>query len=233
MRFHLLLGSALALAPLAASAMGISVVIHGQTVTFKDVPESTWYSTYVHDAAAAGIVNGYQDNQAQYTGLFGPSDNVTVAQALKIAVEGAGYRTSAFSTDIDAGVGTHWAAPYVSVGIGMHFPMVSAGMNLDRAATRAEVADIFATAFKVHVDTQAGANYKDVSPASPDAPSIAALSRDKILSGDTDANGNATGTFRPAANINRAEVVKMVLLARAQYGEPGTNDMPPSASEDK
>ncbi len=228
MRFRLLTASVLALAPLAASAMGISVVINGQTVVMKDVPESAWYSVYVHDAAQAGIVNGYQDNSGLYTGLFGPSDNVTVGQALKIAVEGAGYNKEIFANEIDAGVGSHWAAPYVAVGLGEHFPMVSKGMRLDRAATRAEVAAIFATAFRVSVDYQAGAGFRDVPSASPEAPFIGALGRDQIISGDTDANGTATGTFRPSAYINRAEVVKMVLLARAKYGETGKDQVPPS-----
>lgn len=231
MRFRLLTVSLLTLVPFAASAMGISIIINGQTVVLKDVPQSTWYATYVQDAAAANIVNGYQDDHGQYTGLFGPSDNVTVGQALKIAVEGAGYNTAGYAAEIDAGVGSHWAAPYVSVGLGEHFPMVTKGMNLDRSATRAEVAEIFATAFRVHVDYQAGAGYKDVAPGSVEAPFIGALSNDQVITGDTDANGVATGTFRPAAFINRAEVVKIVMLARAKYGETGKGQVPPSAMQ--
>ncbi len=228
MTFRPLLFAASLLVPFAASAMGVTVIINGQSVVFKDVSESSWYSTFVKDAANLGIVNGYQDTSARYTGLFGPSDNVTIGQALKIAVEGAGYDKDLYSASINAGVGSHWAAPYVSVALGEKFLYIRSGMRLDRAATRAEVAALFASAFRVSVDTQAGAGYKDVSPGSAEAPSIAALTRDKVLTGDTDASGNLTQTFRPSDHINRAEMVKMVLLARAEYGEAGSQRTPTS-----
>lgn len=220
--------SLLALFPFSAAAMGISVIINGQAVVMKDVPESAWYAVHVRDAVQVGIVNGYQDANGHYTGYFGPSDHITIGQALKIAVEGAGYRKDLFAAEIDAGVGSHWAAPYVAVGLGEHFPMVTKGMRLDRAATRAQVAAIFAAAFRTSIDAQAGTNYSDVTPGLAEAPYINALSRDKVMTGDTNMDGTLTNTFRPSDYMNRAEVVKLVLQARATYGEPGAEQDPPS-----
>jgi plastocyanin len=231
MKRSVLLSSALMLlVPFIANAMGVQVIINGKTVVLNDVPQNAWFATYVHDAAEASIVNGYMDANGNYLGRFGPSDNVTVAQALKIAILGAGYDTNAYSSVIDAGVGGHWAAPYVSVAKAEHFAITNGTMQLDRAATRAEVATIFATAFRVPLDASSNAGYKDVNTNSPDAPAIAELTKGNVISGDTDANGTLTGTFRPSDDINRAEVVKIVMLARATYGQPGTGRSPSSYS---
>ncbi len=57
-----------------------------QTSTpFTDVPSSHWASGYVNQAAGQGIVNGYGD------GNFGPDDNVTYEQVIKMLMETLGY----------------------------------------------------------------------------------------------------------------------------------------------
>lgn len=57
-----------------------------QTATpFTDVPSSHWASGYVAQAAGQGIINGYGD------GNFGPEDQVTYEQAVKMFVETLGY----------------------------------------------------------------------------------------------------------------------------------------------
>jgi plastocyanin len=99
--------------------------------------------------------------------------------------------------------------------------------RLDRAATRAEVAAIFTSAFRVNTaDLQIDTRYKDVSGTTAFSTSIEALSRDAVISGDTDIEGKATGTFRPTDNINRAEVAKIVIQARTKYGTPGKGRIP-------
>lgn len=52
---------------------------------FTDVPSSHWASGYVNQAAGQGIVNGYGD------GNFGPDDNVTYEQVIKMLMETLGY----------------------------------------------------------------------------------------------------------------------------------------------
>ena len=52
---------------------------------FVDVPSTHWASGYVAQAAGQGIVNGYGD------GNFGPEDNVTYEQAIKMLVVTLGY----------------------------------------------------------------------------------------------------------------------------------------------
>lgn len=59
------------------------------TNTFTDVPVSHWANGYVAKAASLGIIGGYGD------GRFGPSDDVTYEQAIKMVVSAIGLSDSA------------------------------------------------------------------------------------------------------------------------------------------
>ena len=233
--FQRLCTLALVAVPFMAQAAGISVLIDGRTVVFTDVPQEAWYATYVRDAAQADIVNGYKDARGNLTGRFGPTNSVTVAEAMKIAVEGAGYDANLYGSVIASGYSTHWASKYMSVAKSEGFTFVknNSFINLNRAATRAEVASIFTSAFRVDLAVSAASSFTDVPTSADFSTSINALNRDKVISGDTDAAGVPQGTFRPTSAINRAEVVKFVMNARATYGMPGVGRKPPEQSDTK
>lgn len=212
-----------------------STAFAAMAVQFLDVPFDAWFATYVHEAANEGIISGYKDAEGNPTRLYGPGNPITVAETLKIASEGAGYDETAYDS---ANYGNHWAAPYMAVsqnccGIGNGFSLQEWNDgDLDRPASRVEVAAVFAKAFKVQTQEQEIHAFNDVSadmyyPAADIhfnyAAEIDALARDGVISGDTDASGKATGTFRPTSPINRAEVAKMIMKMRAQYGTPGKN----------
>ncbi len=208
-RRYLTLVSAALLVPLLA-ATSISAA------QFTDVPTGAWFAPYVSQAVQEGIVAGYKDQYGNTTGKFGPDNPVTVGEALKISLEGAGYDTS-------RGVGYgHWAAKYMSVALGLGFEMMQVqGLNLDRPATRAEVSSLIADSFRIDNNTFTGGQYLDVTAATPYAGSIQALTKTSIVAGDKDAVGNPIGRFRPNDLVNRAEAVKIVIGARAAYGTPG------------
>lgn len=212
------------LAPLATQALGIDVVIDGKVVNFMDVSNSAWFSVYVKQAAEAGIVTGYKDEYGKPTGKFMPQNEITVAEALKIASEGAGYDEEAYATALQSG-SDHWASAYLAVARGEEFPVASRS-TVERRATRAEVAAMIAAAFRVNVQTTVLNRYTDVDVRTEYGTSIEALSRDGIVEGDTTSTGEAAGTFRPTERINRAEVTKMVMAARAEYGMPGKGRTP-------
>jgi len=212
------------LAPMAGQALGIDVMIEGQMVNFVDVSTSAWFSSYVKAAAEAGIVTGYKDESGRPTGKFVPQNNITVAEALKIASEGAGYDENAYATVLQSG-SDHWSSSYLSVARGEEFPVASRS-TVEHHATRAEVAALMAAAFRVDVQTSVLNRYTDVDAGTQFGASIEALSRDDIVGGDTSATGEAVGTFRPTDLINRAEVTKMVIQARAKYGMPGKGRTP-------
>ncbi len=206
------------LIPLVASAASSGIL-------FRDVPDGAWYAAPVRAAVSAGIVSGYKDGYGNLTGTFGPENQVTLGEGLKIALESAGY-------DSNLGVGYgHWAAKYLSLAMGLRFQIAQQqGINLDRAATRGEVASMFSDAFRVVVALPQSQSFSDVEQTNQYAPAIAALSRDKVISGDTDSSGNPTGTFRPSVAINRAETVKIAMAARTLYGLPGKGVMSSSAA---
>lgn len=221
-----LAGSIGLLIPLAAGALGIQVIIDGQSVVFTDVSQSAWFATYVRSAAEAGIVNGYKDSSGRLTGKFGPGNNVTVAEALKIAVESAGYDEEAYGALIDSGV-NHWASAYLSVAASEHFSIYSRSMNWNRAATRAEVASMFTSAFRVQIgESVTGTYFTDVKMSTTYGTAIETLAKGSVISGDTREDGTFTGTYRPTDRVNRAEVVKIAMNARATYGEPGKGRRP-------
>ena len=223
----LLLASALTfLMPLSALALGIQVMIDGKAVVFTDVPQTAWFAGHVQGAAEAGIVSGYKDEQGALIGLYGPANNITIAEALKIQVEGAGYDERLYASRIESGF-DHWSSSYASVAKGEGFAVIDERTRLDSPATRGEVAALLTSAFRVDMSAVTiGTRYSDVSGSTTYATSIEVLSRDGVVSGDTDIKGNATGTFRPGAFINRAEVAKMIMGARAKYGTPGVGRTP-------
>lgn len=213
------------LLPLTALALGIQVMIDGKTVVFVDVPQSAWFSGYVRSAAEAGIVNGYKDDGGNLLGKFGPGNSITIAEALKIATEGAGYDDEYYGSRVASGV-DHWASAYVAVAKAEGFDVIGERTRLDMSATRADVAALFTSAFSVNTNVSVESRYEDVTVGTRYAHSIEALSRDGVVSGDTDIHGQVTGTFRPTERINRAEVAKMVMKARAAYGTPGVGKKP-------
>jgi plastocyanin len=209
------------LVPELVRAESISVTIDGQVMRLADVPSDAWYATYVRDAVSSNIVSGYRDASGVPLGRFGPADPVTLAQTLKIVVLGAGYDPSKFGP-VPAALSGSWVSPYLVVSAAQNFTVFQTRENLDRPATRSEVASLFADAFRVDIPTAVSARYSDVDESTPFATSIEALSRDGILSGDTDSTGRPINRFRPLDPINRAEVTKMIMIARGTYGTPGT-----------
>jgi hypothetical protein len=221
----------------------LGALLLGQTVptsaalvapAFEDVPSDVWYASYVSDAAAAGIVSGYSDEHGEPTGTFGPSDPVTLAQALKMAVLAAGYEPARYR---DACGGSHhWYDLYECIDQaqgGEIRPPVRALDQCDACtdadiegawntpATRAQAAHLIAHAFRL--DVLAG-TAEPVFSDHADAPEFAEIQRlalDGVVTGDQDKNGRPLGTFRPDAPVNRAEFAKLVMLARTKYGLPG------------
>jgi len=77
------------------------------TLTFKDVPNTQWYHAYVSEASAIGLINGRSPE------AFAPDDNMTYAEAVKLAVcMNIIYNGGDPSTDIANGKDV-WYSTYV------------------------------------------------------------------------------------------------------------------------
>ncbi|MFH1218717.1 MAG: S-layer homology domain-containing protein, partial [Candidatus Peregrinibacteria bacterium] len=170
---------------------------------FADVKldEGDWYFDSVMTMKEDGYVSGYKDAEGMLTGEFGPSNNVTVAEALKMAMEASGM-------SVLPGNGGHWAeqAGYVaaaqSIGLGN---MINLG-NLDKAATREEIAVIVAEVFEF--DTSAGYENVFSDYNGGFGGQVQAVYDNGVFTGEGD-----TGKFNGSSPINRASMAKVINFA--------------------
>lgn len=177
---------------------------------FKDVRESDWFSPYIGSVASWGIVSGYLNTDGTPTGEFKPSSPVTVAEALKMVFKAARMdETQCLRPPLHPQAAGHWAKFYVSCAeeSGMRL-FQGAQVDLNRPVHRGELLSMTHDAFGDKV-LPLYAPFGDTQGHTYEADIAYALGRG-IVSGDKDIKGNATGSFRPDANINRAEVAKIL-----------------------
>lgn len=188
----------------------LQVMISGKGVTIWDVPKDAWFYSPVLALMELRVVSGYKDAAGNLTGKYGPSDNVTREQALKIALGSAGVDTASCQGSAASGKVSEWAKPYAVCAASMNFG-IKAGTDLTAPASRAEVLHYVLRAF--------GATVPDGT--APFADSKGTMYEDDIayayalgiVSGDKNADGSLKYTFRPKENVNRAETAKMAKLA--------------------
>ena len=188
----------------------LQVTIDGSATTFWDVKLTDWFASHFRALTELGVMGGYKDAAGSLTGKMGPADNVTREQALKIALGSAGTKTASCQGTPASGKVSDWAKPFAVCAAQMNFG-IKAGTDLTKPATRAEVLHYLQRAFATDVpegtppfgDSKKHLYKNDIAYAY-------ALG---IVSGDKNADGSAKGTFRPDANVNRAEAAKMAQLA--------------------
>jgi hypothetical protein len=118
-------------------------------VSFVDIAQDAPYASAVYSLASAGIVNGHKDSDGQYTGLFRPEENVTIAEIVKMAVLGAKipFPPAAVPSNVSA-QGT-WASGYVNAGAQRGFAVLRDNkLDVYRTATRSEVMQTLQDAFR-------------------------------------------------------------------------------------
>ncbi len=206
----------LSLALVAGALQPVGTAI-ANAIAFTDVPADAWYRSDVEAAVELGVITGYKDASGGFTGFFKPADPVTVGEALKIAVLSAGYDTSRYASP----VGDYWTVPYLYVANDNHFSLYVSGNppSTNAPATRAQVAALIADAFRVNQTIAADQTfYPDVDASTSYAPAIAALTRDGVVRGDGNMQGQTAAHFRPYDHISRAEMVTVAMRAKAKYG---------------
>ena len=177
---------------------------------FRDVPADAWFNPYVSSLAEWGIVSGYRNAEGQLTGEFKPSNNVTIAEVLKMAMIAAKIDLSACTiTPRHTEAANHWAKVYVSCAEQMNMRIFRASApSLNAPAKRAQVVAIINDAFGEDV-LPLYSSFRDTAGNLWES-DIAYAALLGIVSGDTDASGNPTGYFRPDENIVRAETAKVI-----------------------
>ena len=167
---------------------------------FTDVPNDAWYLSDLLVAVATDLISGKTPT------TFAPSDNLTYAEAVKLA---ACMNEKYTKGEVTLKVGTPWYQTYVDYCIAKN--IIRTEYNWSDFATRVGYMYIFACAlpeeaYEVINDIDDGM-IPDVPMDSPFAPIVYKMYRAGIVTG-VDALHNCN----PTANITRAEVA--VIVAR-------------------
>ncbi len=172
------------------------------TIPFKDTDDDQWYTRFVADAVDREIVSGYAGD---LVGYYGPGDNVTVAEILKMALKGNGH-SEQDGTVLNPYAIEHWAEGYFVTAEEIGLTLVAnATRKPDEGATRSEVLRVLFEAGDVDVPETTEEVFSDVSLAHENADYVMYAYELGIVSGDDNAD-----TFRPDDTVNRAEAAKIL-----------------------
>lgn len=178
----------------------------GRDTQFNDVPGSHWASGFVAvgtSSTASNFINGYSAT------TFGPEDNVTYAQAVKMVVAALGYTTLA------EGQGG-WPSGYLKYGYQLGIATLT-GVGNDDQLNRAQVSVIIDNALKCPICVANGYTYDALGRQIPntlikDGTGDLDDTKDgyqNLLNYAHDAYlvyGRVTGTFKSGANVDPDEV---------------------------
>lgn len=125
---------------LGSSQLSAANAATGKDTKFADVPGSHWASGFVTvgTADSTKFIDGYSDTE------FGPEDNVTYAQAIKMLVAALGYTTYAENNG-------GWPNGYLSYGYNLDITKGISGVANDTQVTRAQVAQMIDNAVKAPI----------------------------------------------------------------------------------
>ena len=125
---------------LGSSTLNAADAAKGKNTQFNDVPGTHWASGYVTVGTSSGtqFINGYSATE------FGPDDNVTYAQAIKMLVAALGYTTYAENNG-------GWPNGYLTYGYNLDITKGITGVSNDTQVTRAQVAQMIDNAVKAPI----------------------------------------------------------------------------------
>jgi len=172
---------------------------------FSDVGESAWYSGVVAKAYEYGLMKGSGAN------TFNPTGNMTVAEAVTIAARVHNIYQGGSGEFVQE---EPWYQVYVDYAITNEIITAGAFSNYNRAATRAEMAYIFArTKVPILLVYTAVNDPPNIVNSLPDVSSdtryysyIVDLYKAGILAGS-----DAKGTFHPNSSVTRAEAAAIII----------------------
>ncbi len=191
----------------------VSVTIDGKMVVFTDVKTKAWFAPYVHKVAKAAIITGYKDRSGNPEGIFGPNNNVMIAELSKLAHKMSGVDEGQIRVPvINKRAGGQWFERYFA-SAEQRWWEVWRDRRVDpsRSATRGEVIATVLRALNVRTTWAEGKTFGDVMPTHKYANAIETAATDGLV----DSGGN----FRPDDPINRAEIAKIVANAIDLYIE--------------
>jgi hypothetical protein len=183
-------------------------------VPFKDVPVDSWYYSHVEF-----IVNYPNELMVGYAGYFGPLDNLTVEQFIKICIAATGWKTVIPE-------GQYWSVQYIQKGLETGLVLPGEFTDYRRPITRAEMARIIIRVLpSITGEKSVTYNLSDIKSRMVDYDSIPNELRDYvckayqlgILSGGTDKRFNPNGYLTRAS---AASVIHLMLDPSARLAKP-------------
>ncbi|MCL1835225.1 MAG: S-layer homology domain-containing protein [Oscillospiraceae bacterium] len=175
---------------------------------FADVDEGAWYGYSNQKAIAHAYEFGLMEGVGG--GAFDPAGNMTLAQAIAIAVR---VHSIYKNGKVFSSQSTPWYSAYIDYAAeaGMITPGdFSAGAtapDYGRPATRAEMAFIFSRSLPIGEFPAINKvnSLPDVNAGTPHSEAIITLFEAGVLTG-----GDSGGTFNPSSNVTRAEAAAII-----------------------
>lgn len=158
-----------------------------------------------------GIASGYEDAQGNSLNLFKPSNPVTYAEALKMMLLSGGKEITQ-GTPANLSAKNDWSAPYVKTAEDLKLSVYTKNLPVQSPASRGALLQSWLEIMGVPMTTSSENPFSDLPTSHPHYKAILTAYQIGIISGDTDAQGNPTGTVRPDDTINRAELAKILTI---------------------
>lgn len=199
----------------------VSIITDGGQVEFKDIPQDSWFAPFVFEAAKFGIMAGYKDDDGMPTGMFWPDQPVTLAELAAVTHRLVGHTPKAPSPQPrNISARRTWFTPFFASAEEKGW-LVYTDPAVDplRPATRGEVVVTLLHALDIPLAWPKGKLFSDVAISTNFAAAIETAARERLVTGRTDDEGNATGTFGPEKPVNRAEMAKIVSTVMHRLGK--------------
>lgn len=189
---------------------------------FDDTPTSEWYFKYVQriknrEVDSQPIFEGYKTSSGQLTGQFGPGDNITVGEMLKVVLRVSGLNEKTTNLDASLVNSSHWSVGFQNRAIDEQLTIMQAvGIDPNRPVSRGEFFQALVEAQKMHSSNNYNCSitdldFEDLNSSNPYTKYACILIKDGIISGTDD------GFLNLFNNINRAEVAKILNTALDIY----------------
>lgn len=191
----------------------LSVTKGDKEIVYRDVVAVAWYAPYVSMLLSEGIADGYKDSDGNPTGVFGVEKAVTYAEALKMALEAAGKTGGTLPPPRNTSARGTWASSYVKHAEDLGISVFTPELDVHSPASRGAVTQILMEALGFPIG-KTKSSFFDVPEIHPYGAAIALAHFYGFITGDTTPVGEPTNRFRPDAPIIRAEVAKIIALAR-------------------
>ncbi len=188
-------------------------------IPFTDADDSEWFYAYADVLKEESCIRGYVNEDGTLTGEFGPGEPVLFGESLKFVLSCLmGDTPEAVEGD------AHWALGYAVVLKNEYYEYVSPefmarvelamqNQNMfNEGVSRAEIIQFIIDVLGIEAPEVTEAPFADVPASHPNAAAIAYALETGVISGDAE-----TGTFRPSDVPNRAEMVKIIILAKELF----------------